>query len=219
MMINAPWLATARAEIGVREKVGPAINPRITEYYNAAGSLRAKDDAVPWCSAFVHWVFAQHGIRGTGSLAARSWLKWGKPSPCTVGALAILPRGTSSWQGHVTFVTRVMGDRFMGLGGNQRDAVCELPYKVGTALGFRVPTTMVRSNTARSAMAGGAATLMGVVASSAEDIGFVADSMSTYLDWLQYVSAAAALVGVCATIWFRWKATRTDDDDDDKLEA
>ena len=52
------------------------------------------DDESPWCAAFVGAVLAECGLAGTGSLTARSYLKWGVP-----GDIAVLWRGArDGWE-------------------------------------------------------------------------------------------------------------------------
>ncbi|HEX5760734.1 MAG TPA: TIGR02594 family protein [Thermoanaerobaculia bacterium] len=74
---------------------GLADNPRIVEYHRTT-SLRATDDEVPWCSAFVNWCMREAGLRGTGSAAARSWLTWGsRLATPRRGCVTVLRRGTN----------------------------------------------------------------------------------------------------------------------------
>lgn len=56
-----------------------------------------------WCAAFVNAVLATEGLPGTGSLAARSFLDYGKATDDPrKGDIAVLRRGTGN-QGHVGF--------------------------------------------------------------------------------------------------------------------
>src|SRR5690606_20718773 len=73
-----PWMAVARAELGVKEKEGSADNPRIVEFLKTTtiGTPYNENDETPWCSAFVNWVFEKTGIAGTSSAAALSWRTW-----------------------------------------------------------------------------------------------------------------------------------------------
>ncbi len=76
-MADPKWLTIARGELGVKEKAGKEANPRIIEYFEAAGS-NVSSDEVAWCSAFMCWVMEQAGYPSTNNAAARSWLKYGK---------------------------------------------------------------------------------------------------------------------------------------------
>lgn len=136
---SAPWLDIARREMHQVEVPGPKANPRIIEYH-ATTSLKATSDEVPWCSAFVNWVMEQAGIKGTGSAAARSWLKWGVPSMAKVGAIAIFKRGDNPAAGHVGFVVGAHPGGYLEiLGGNQSDQVKVSTFKVQNCLACRWP--------------------------------------------------------------------------------
>ena len=47
---------------------------------------------------------------------------------------------TGSTTGHVAFFVAHRGDSVVLLGGNQGDAVSEVPFKASTVLGYRWPT-------------------------------------------------------------------------------
>jgi len=137
-MSEPAWMATARAELGVRAGTPGPSNPRITEYHGLT-NIAGYDDRAPWCSSFVHWVLGRHGIAGTGSALARSWLQWGQaleqPRP---GCIVVLWRDDpASWRGHVGFYLRHEAERIHLLGGNQLDAVCEHHYPAESVLGYR----------------------------------------------------------------------------------
>jgi len=77
--VSPSWLEVAKAELGTKEIIGPAANPRILEYLKTVHIKDIKDakDEVPWCSAFVNWVMLSSNLQGTGSAVARSWIFWG----------------------------------------------------------------------------------------------------------------------------------------------
>src|ERR1700761_7984860 len=120
------WLEIANAELGVHEAAGGAINPRIAEYYAAVG-LHPSDDEVAWCSAFANFCMQQAGLSGSGSAAARSWLRWGRQIDLTraqVGDVAVFWRDSAvGWKGHVAFFVGAAGGNLLVLGGNQGNAV------------------------------------------------------------------------------------------------
>ncbi len=135
------WLVAALKEIGTRELEGLEHNPRIIEYHEET-SLRATTDEVPWCSSFINWCMAQAGIKGTRSAAARSWLKWGRELETPIrGCVVVLPRGKSSWQGHVGLFIEFVnnGKHFNMLGGNQSDTVKLQTFRTEDVLGFMWP--------------------------------------------------------------------------------
>lgn len=133
------WIKVAEAEIGVKERVGSADNPRILEYHSKT-SLKSTDDEVPWCSAFVNWVMAKCGLERSSSAAARSWLGYGEALPGFKRyAIVILKRGGSAWQGHVAFAMRDDGDTILCLGGNQSDEVRYSNYRKKDVIAYRWP--------------------------------------------------------------------------------
>ena len=136
-----PWLAVARAELGVRSHPPGSCNPRITAYHEGT-NIAGYDDKVSWCSSFVNWTLARCGVAGTGSALARSWLDWGDalnaPRP---GCIAVLWReDPSSWKGHVGFYLRHDAEHVYLLGGNQLDEVREHHYPLDMALAWRWPS-------------------------------------------------------------------------------
>jgi uncharacterized protein (TIGR02594 family) len=141
-IVNPPHIrdlvfATARAELGVKEIPGRQHNPRILEYHRTTGGFG--DDETPWCASFVNWCLAQHGVPGTRSAAARSFLKWGKKTTAPKrGDIVVFWRvSPTSWQGHVSFFDRIEGSSVFVLGGNQSSAVTIAPYRRDTVLDFR----------------------------------------------------------------------------------
>ena len=130
----------ARGYIGTTEGPGPANNPVIMEMYASVGHDWVEHDSVAWCAAFVGHCLERAGIRSTRQLTARSYLAWGVPveiADAQLGDIGVIPRGTSSWQGHVFFIERIEGPWVWGLGGNQSDAVNVKRYPVSKLLGVR----------------------------------------------------------------------------------
>lgn len=138
------WLAIARREICTREVApGPGSNPRIVEYHQAT-SLRAQDDATPWCAAFVSWVLEQAGVRSTRSARAKSYLDWGNAlDHPRAGAITVFHRGSgppsSRGPGHVGFLIEDADGRIDLLGGNQRNHVNIKAYSTSRLLAYRWP--------------------------------------------------------------------------------
>lgn len=130
-MEKPKWLTIAEAEAGVKEIDGSGNNPRIVEYH-ATTSLRAKEDAVPWCSSFTNWCMSKAGIQGTGSAAAISWASWGERiTEPREGCIVVIrqrkkgqDQATGSASGnHVAFFKKIDNGRIFLLGGNQSDSV------------------------------------------------------------------------------------------------
>ncbi|RXF75063.1 TIGR02594 family protein [Hansschlegelia zhihuaiae] len=139
-MTEAPWLAAARKDLGLKEIVGSRHEPRVVAFFAESGAAWVKDDETAWCAAFVGAKLAEIGISGTGKLNARSYLDWGaaltKPAP---GAIVVFKRGSSSWEGHVAFYLGETATTIRVLGGNQANAVTEAAYAKSSLLGYRWP--------------------------------------------------------------------------------
>ena len=130
----------AQSYIGTTEGPGPADNPVIMAMYASIGHDWVEHDSVAWCAAFVGHCLERAGIRSTRKLTARSYLDWGVPVEVVdaqQGDIGVIPRGSSSWQGHVFFIDRIEGAWVWGLGGNQDDAVNVKRYPVSKLLGVR----------------------------------------------------------------------------------
>ena len=130
----------ARTYIGTVEAPGPENNPVVMEMYASVGHDWVEHDSVAWCAAFVGHCIERAGLRSTRKLTARSYLDWGVPVEVTdaqSGDIGVIPRGSSSWQGHVFFIERIEGGWVWGLGGNQSDAVNIKRYPKSKLLGVR----------------------------------------------------------------------------------
>ena len=134
------WYELALAERGVKEAPGKANNAVVQAYYKDSGHPEVVHDGVPWCAAFVGAMLKRAGVTPSGSLLARSYLTWGKKlAQPKRGAIVVLSRGRSSWQGHVAFFEREEKGRIFCLGGNQSDRVSLAAYPRSRLLGFRWP--------------------------------------------------------------------------------
>ena len=140
----------ARGYIGTTEGPGAANNPTVMEMYASVGHDWVEHDSVAWCAAFVGHCLETAGIRSTRKLTARSYLDWGVPveiADAQPGDIGVIPRGSSSWQGHVFFIDRIEGAWVWGLGGNQSDAVNVKRYPVSKLLGVRRTGNVAPSST------------------------------------------------------------------------
>ena len=127
----------AKAEIGTLEWAQGS-NPKVVAYYRDAGHPGVKDDDLAWCAAFVGAMIRRAGGKPSGSLAARSYLKWGEPvdlANAKPGDIVVFRRGNSTWQGHVGFFVSHKAGVIQVLGGNQRDAVNIAGQPVAKLLG------------------------------------------------------------------------------------
>jgi uncharacterized protein (TIGR02594 family) len=127
----------ANKELGIKEIKGRLHSNRILEYHSTT-TLKATDDETPWCSSFVNWCVQLAELKGTNSAAARSWLKWGNEvKEPYEGCVVVIKRGNSSWQGHVGFFVKEVGNNILILGGNQSNAVTVSSYSKERVLGYR----------------------------------------------------------------------------------
>lgn len=144
------WLVIASKELGIHEIRGGE-SKRILEYH-ATTSLAAKEDEIPWCSSFVNWCMKKAGFLGTGSAAAKSWLKWGVAlAEPKEGAICVIRQKkfgddavTGSATGyHVGFFLGIEDGRLRMLGGNQSDSVKISTFGLSsyTIEGYRWPKT------------------------------------------------------------------------------
>lgn len=142
-MAEPNYMRLARELIGLKEIVGSAHEPRVVEFFAEAGHAWVKDDETAWCAAFANAMLQRDGWKGTGKLNARSFLDWGQSiavSDARPGDIVVIPRGSSSWQGHVFFFVRwIDEDTMEGLGGNQRNSVSLQPFAKANVLGVRRP--------------------------------------------------------------------------------
>ena len=112
-----------------------------------------------WCADFMNFVLKHAGSEGTGSRAARSFLKYGQVlSSPRVGALAVLYRGPNS--GHVGVVRGTDGDgNPIIVSGNYANKVMQAVVPKSSVLAYVMPPDYVLQNIASAALAkhGGAA--------------------------------------------------------------
>lgn len=136
-----PWYDLARSYIGKKEIPGSATDKEIAKWLRDVGE--AGDDAIPWCAAFVGAMLVKSGLHGTGSAAARSYLKYGESLKYPIeGCVVVFWRESpSSGKGHVAFYVRDAGESIIVLGGNQDDQVSEKAYPKSRVLAYRWPTT------------------------------------------------------------------------------
>lgn len=145
-MTDTPWLDKIIGYIGTREDHN---NPVVLRFFKEAGHPEIKSTSVAWCAAIVGAVLFETGYKNTGSLAARSYEKYGtklvKPKP---GAIAVFARGgKNSGLGHVGVVEKVIGDSIQIVSGNDADMVRRSTRPTASAIAFRwpVPATAAKA--------------------------------------------------------------------------
>lgn len=135
------WLQAALGWVGTKEQPGSGDNPVILNWAKDQGGDVAKEythDAIPWCALFANQVLHQVGLKGTGTLWALDFARWGqKLEGPAVGAFAPMQR---SGGGHITIVVgRDQHGNLMCVGGNQSDAVNVKPFDPSRVVSFRWP--------------------------------------------------------------------------------
>ena len=129
----------ARSYLGQKEIPGKKNNPVIVEMYKSVMGY-VMDDEVPWCAALTGHCLKKAGMQSMKSLAARSYLKCGKPVRTPeIGDIVIFWRGKKSgWKGHVAFYAGKSDDgKILVLGGNQSNTVSYKWYPIDRVLGYQ----------------------------------------------------------------------------------
>lgn len=141
---NADAIAVANSQIFVHDQIGANNNSVILQYAKDCGFAGYLNDDIAWCALFMNWVLLQINIKGTQSLAARSFLTFGTDvvGEPVVGDIAVFWRDSiDSAHGHVTFfLNSVMRDNvkyLRVLGGNQGDQVRISEFPASQLLQFR----------------------------------------------------------------------------------
>ena len=130
-------LLKALNEYGTKELAGEANSERVLKYHQAT-DLKASEDSVAWCSAFINWVCKECGIKGTNKANARSWLSWGQEGEGLMGEVVVLWRDSpEALTGHVGLVIKKTETGVWILGGNQGDMVNISWYPKDRVLGYR----------------------------------------------------------------------------------
>lgn len=124
---NTSALEWAADKLGEREIVGERDNPFIVWCFAQVGRPAITDDETPWCAAFLGAALKNSGNHYLhGNLLAREYLKYGiELDEPEIGSLIVMKRGSSSWQGHVAFVSGITDQYIKYIGGNQSNAVTE----------------------------------------------------------------------------------------------
>lgn len=137
------WMRRAAADIGVRERPGKAVHPRIAEYYKHTHvDPDSNDDDTSWCAAAMSCWLDEAGYLSPNTGRARKFLTWGEAlqSP-RLGCIVVFSRGTpSSGQGHVgLYCHEGSPGHIVVLGGNQSNSVRFSERETSRVLGYRWP--------------------------------------------------------------------------------
>jgi len=118
--------------------------------WKGANSAQVGVPSELWCADFMNFILGQTGQAGTGSRAARSFLKYGKPvDGPRVGAIVVFSRGGNGESGHVGIVRGTDGDgNPIVISGNHGKKVAESVYKKEKVLGYFLPPNSEKMNAA-----------------------------------------------------------------------
>ena len=136
--------------IGLKEVSGNTSNPQILAMLKLDNTWPT-DDSVPWCSAFLNFIFWLPKLSRSKSLLARSWLEVGEATTLTnakVGHdVVILKRGIEpqpdatviNAPGHVGLFSGYINttNKVALLAGNQNDMVSVQLFDISKILGIR----------------------------------------------------------------------------------
>ena len=151
---DAAWLATQLNQTHFAKQSGASVNDSydyartdsgpaqvlpVAQHYrgtNPTGQSRA------WCAVFANMVLKRTGFHGTGSAAAVSFARYGRP------AAGPAPGVIAVWPHHVGFVVGSGGPgRIRVVSGNHNHRVEESTYSTRSVMAFRYPDGGGRSIT------------------------------------------------------------------------
>jgi uncharacterized protein (TIGR02594 family) len=132
---NTNLFNTAMKQYGLKEG-----NPVLSQYLQKANP-DLNPTTTPWCAGFVGSVLNSSGLKGTGSLSAKSYLNYGVPTQKpSQGDIVVLNRGNDPSLGHVGFFAGYDNSGNVKiLGGNQDNSVSIKSFPSTMVAGFRSP--------------------------------------------------------------------------------
>lgn len=137
-MTSHPVLA-ALHYYGERPLSGKMSNPQILEFIKATSYPDTGSDEVPWCSAFLVYIFQQCGINTSANAAARSWLNYSVPTdqPSLGDVVVLAWPAAAPTNAHVGLFIRETAELVYILAGNQNDEVDISPWRKRSVLSYR----------------------------------------------------------------------------------
>jgi uncharacterized protein (TIGR02594 family) len=116
-------------------------NKGVLEAFFREAGQNLDPEKVKWCAAFVNAVLAANGAKGTGSLAAASFLNFGKDDTRSPqrGDIAVVRTSAGEHTGFVESVDKAGNVRM--LAGNTSDRVGSATYSKSQVLAIRRPPT------------------------------------------------------------------------------
>lgn len=127
-------MQAAQSVMGLNEN-----NPVLKQYLQKANP-NLDPSVTPWCAGFVGSVLNASGLKGTGSLMAKSYLNYGQPTDKPqIGDIVVLNRTDDPKLGHVGFFAGMDGNNVKILGGNQGNQVSVKSFPASSVAGYRQP--------------------------------------------------------------------------------
>lgn len=118
---------------------GKATNESIRQFLESAGLPPDVEDEVPWCSAFLVWLFQQCCIETPANASALSWNSYSQPTDQpTLGDIVVLawPK-ENPVNHHVGIFIRETAELVYILAGNQNNEVDITPWRKRSVLSYR----------------------------------------------------------------------------------
>lgn len=124
---------------GEKPIAGPGTNEQIVAFLKATTYPDPASDEIPWCSAFLVWIFQQCGIATPANAAAISWMKYSVPTDQPrLGDVVVLEwHDAQGVHRHVGLFVREVLNGIYILAGNQDGTVDIALWKKRAVLSYR----------------------------------------------------------------------------------
>ena len=129
-------IGVAKAYVGSSER---GSRGRLMGLFNFAFDHKIDPSRTPWCAAFANAVLKKSGKKGTGSLAAKSFVSWGKKTHAPKnGDVVVLKPGSRYHVGFYVGTVKRNGRTYVAvLGGNQSNQVKVSYYPASKVVAYR----------------------------------------------------------------------------------
>jgi len=135
---QSPMLA-ALSFYGEKPLKGPAANQQIIEFLKATSYPDPASDEIPWCSAFLVWIFKECCVDTPANAAAISWMQYSKKTDePRIGDVVVLEwHNAKGVHRHVGLFVREVLNGIYILAGNQDGTVDIALWKKADVLSYR----------------------------------------------------------------------------------
>ncbi len=141
--VAMPWYDLALRKKGLHESRDYSA---LSAFLKSDGRTLGDPRELPWCGDFVETCVAvslRDEALPVNPYLARNWLKFGRETKPTIGAVLVFWRGSQTGtSGHVGFAAGESASNYYVLGGNQSNAVTIAPIAKARLLGARWPSTV-----------------------------------------------------------------------------